>query len=145
MGGGHVPSKSRHTYEMSHGTDIAAHECIERTRTKESRHQWVMSNIWNESWHIHSRILTLEARIRESDARLSELSRTQDLLKEREDDCQNLALKVSEQQNERHRAEDMLQLLQDKDVLLHDALKKNTALVSEIEQVCMYTWVCVNI
>jgi len=60
----------------------------------------------------HSRILTLEARIRENEAQLMELGHTKDLLKEREDDCQNLALKISEQQNEKHHTEDMLQLLQ---------------------------------
>jgi len=121
----------------------------------------------------HSRILTLEARIRENEAQIEEMTQIKELLKEREGDCQNLALKVAEHQNEKHRSEDMLQLLQDKvgfcacvwsvryqcplyhtqlccarfskqralhlwqDVLLHDALRKNTALVSEIEQVCV--------
>ena len=36
----------------------------------------------------HSRILTLEARIREYELQLQALQAVQDLLKEREDDCQ---------------------------------------------------------
>ena len=63
-----------------------------------------------------------------------EFEKTQALLKEREDDCEALALKVQELVNEQHRSQDMIQLLRDKDLLLHDALHKNQAMVSELEQ-----------
>ena len=62
----------------------------------------------------HSRILTLEARIRENEVQLEEMKQIKELLKEREGDCQSLSLRVAENQNEKHRSEDMLQLLQDK-------------------------------
>jgi hypothetical protein len=55
-----------------------------------------------------------QARIRENEAQLDQMKQIKQMLKEREGDCQNLALKVAEHQNERHRSEDMLQLLQDK-------------------------------
>ena len=82
----------------------------------------------------HQRILTLENRIREHEAALEEAEAVKTALKTSEGECETLTLKVQELHNEKHRAEDMLQLLQDKDVLLHDALRKNTALVAEISQ-----------
>ena len=55
-----------------------------------------------------------QARIRENEAQLEQMKQMKQTLKEREGDCQNLALKVAEHQSEKHRSEDMLQLLQDK-------------------------------
>ena len=65
----------------------------------------------------HQRILTLENRIREHEAALEEAEAVKTALKTSEEECETLTLKVQELHNEKHRAEDMLQLLQDKDVL----------------------------